>query len=103
MLNLARLRKFDHLLIENFNTMPIYIELEDVETDYLYNKGKLEGELKGKLEGKLEGEDSGAKLALQIIKYHKKGLDVKAIAQVLGIEESKVEQVIKEAKAMDLL
>jgi predicted transposase YdaD len=99
LLNLARLRKFDHLLIENFNTMPIYIELEDVETDYLYNKGKLEGELKGKL----EGEDSGAKLALQIIKYYKKDLDVKAIAQALGIEESKVEQVLQEAKAMDLL
>ncbi len=95
MLNLARLRKFDHLLIEKINTMPIYIELEDIETDYLYNKGKLEG--------KLEGEDKGTKIALEIIKAYKKGLDIKAIAETLEVDIDKVEQVIQEAKAMDLI
>lgn len=111
LLKLARLRKFDHLLIENFNNMPIYIELEDVETDYLYNKGIQKGiqqgvekgKEEGKIEGKEEGKEEGALLALKIIDLHKKGLDLKAIAQSLGIDQSKVEAVIKEAKAMGLL
>jgi predicted transposase YdaD len=87
LLNLARLRKFDHLLIENFNTMPIYIELEDVETDYLYNKGKLDG----------------TRLALQIVDRYKKGLDIEAIALELDVDPSKVEIVIKDATDMGLI
>ena len=103
LLNLARLRKFDHLLIENFNTMPIYIELEDVETDYLYNKGIQKGKLEGKLEGKEEGKEEGAHLALKIIDQHKKGLDIQAIALALDVAPSKVEAVIQEAKDLGLI
>ncbi len=91
LLNLARLRKFDHLLIENFNTMPIYIELEDVETDYLYNRGKL------------EGKEEGAHLALKVIDHYKKGLDIETIALDLDIDQSKVESIIQEAKDLGLI
>ena len=91
LLNLARLRKFDHLLIENFNTMPIYIELEDVETDYLYNRGKL------------EGKEEGAHLALKVIDHYKKGLDIETIVLDLDIDQSKVESIIQEAKDLGLI
>ncbi len=103
LLNLARLRKFDHLLIENFNTMPIYIELEDVETDYLYNKGIQKGNLEGIEKGIEKGKEEGVRLALEIIDQYKKGHDIQTIALTLGVEQSIVESAIQEAKELGLI
>jgi predicted transposase YdaD len=115
LLNLARLRKFDHLLIENFNTMPIYIELEDVETDYLYNKGmqkgKLEGIEKGIEKGIELGEEKGVEKGVEkgilnsfeVIKQYKEGISLKEIAKNLQLKYQLVKNAITEAKKMGLI
>jgi len=53
---LSRLRKLEEITIKASNDMPITY---DIQTDYLYKKGKEEGRLEGKAQGKLEGKKEG--------------------------------------------
>ena len=61
----------------------------DYETKRIYNAGKADGKAEGLLEGQLESRRQTAR------KMHEMGMEIKTITEVLGADESTIEEWLK--------
>ena len=61
----------------------------DYETKRIYNAGKADGKAEGLLEGQLESRRQTAR------KMHELGMEIKTITEVLGADESTIEEWLK--------
>ena len=61
----------------------------DYETKRIYNAGKADGKTEGLLEGQLESRRQTAR------KMHELGMEMKTITEVLGADESTIEEWLK--------
>jgi len=86
---LSRLRKLEEITIKASNDMPITY---DIQTDYLYKKGKLEG----KLEGKHEEQLMIARNLLQSAPFLEGRLSYQDIADSCGLSLEMVRQIHEE-------
>ncbi|HAA13097.1 MAG TPA: hypothetical protein DCE41_15960 [Cytophagales bacterium] len=93
---LSRLRKLDTTTEKKVEAMPITY---DVETDYLYNKGKTAGKEEGEAIGMEKGEaigiEKGLKLAVKMA-LQNTNLTDQQIAQQLGVTKEFVKKVSEE-------
>ncbi|MEM9829687.1 MAG: hypothetical protein AAF944_03575 [Bacteroidota bacterium] len=89
---LSKLRDLQPLTFKQLDEMPIEY---DIQTDYLFMKGKEAGLKEGATEGMLEGIKEGEKAV--IVKMLKRGkLTYTQISEFTGISEKRIKQIAEE-------
>ena len=93
--SVAEIAKFSLDEVKEYeDSLKTYRDLKN-SIDTAREEGREEGRLEGREEGREEGKEEGIELVLRVISFYRQGKDVKEIAELVGINEERVIDILK--------